>query len=54
MRRVFFAALAVSTLVAVRFVRIMTLGGGYIWRFADRFYVDPWAGAHWTLNPEKQ
>jgi hypothetical protein len=26
--------------------------GPYIWRFADRFYVDPWAGLHWTLNPE--
>lgn len=30
-----------------------TLGGGYIWRFAGDFYVDPWVGVHATLNPEE-
>ncbi len=31
---------------------IATLGGGYIWRFAGDFYLDPWAGVHVTLNPQ--
>ncbi|MFN7951291.1 MAG: hypothetical protein U0610_06170 [bacterium] len=31
---------------------IGTIGGGYIWRFAGDFYVDPWLGVHATLNPE--
>ncbi len=31
---------------------IGTVGAGYIWRFAGNFYLDPWLGAHWTLNPE--
>jgi len=31
---------------------IATLGGGYIWRFAGNFFLDPWLGVHATLNPE--
>jgi hypothetical protein len=31
---------------------IFTLGGGYIWRVAGNFYLDPWLAAHATLNPE--
>lgn len=32
---------------------IGTTGGGYIWRFYDNFYIDPWAGVHWTMNPQE-
>jgi len=32
---------------------IGTTGGGYIWRFYGNFYVDPWAGVHWTMNPQQ-
>jgi hypothetical protein len=31
---------------------IATFGGGYIWRFAGNFFLDPWLGVHATLNPE--
>jgi len=31
---------------------VFTVGGGYIWRFAGDFYLDPWAGAHVVLNPQ--
>lgn len=31
--------------------QVFTVGGGYIWRFAGNFYLDPWVGLHWTLNP---
>jgi hypothetical protein len=31
---------------------VATFGGGYIWRFAGNFFLDPWAGLHATLNPE--
>jgi hypothetical protein len=31
---------------------VFTIGGGYIWRFARDFFVDPWIGAHAVLNPE--
>lgn len=31
---------------------IFTVGGGYIWRFAGDFFVDPWAGGHVVLNPQ--
>jgi hypothetical protein len=30
---------------------IATLGFGYIWRFSGNFYLDPWVGVHWTMNP---
>lgn len=30
-----------------------TTGGGYIWRFYENFFVDPWVGVHWTMNPER-
>lgn len=30
---------------------VFTLGGGYIWRVAGDFYIDPWIGAHGILNP---
>jgi hypothetical protein len=30
---------------------VFTFGGGYIWRFAGDFYLDPWAGVHAVLNP---
>jgi hypothetical protein len=29
---------------------VFTFGGGYIWRFAGNFYLDPWLGLHWILN----
>ena len=32
---------------------IGTTGGGYIWRFYENFFVDPWLGVHWTMNPER-
>jgi len=31
---------------------IATSGVGYTWRFTEFFYVDPWAGVHWTMSPE--
>jgi hypothetical protein len=31
---------------------VFTAGGGYIWRFAGTFYLDPWVGLHWKLNPQ--
>ena len=31
---------------------VFTVGGGYIWRFAGDFFLDPWAGAHAVLNPQ--
>lgn len=31
---------------------VLTVGGGYIWRFAGDFFLDPWAGAHVVLNPQ--
>lgn len=31
---------------------VATIGGGYIWRFAGNFFLDPWLGVHATLNPE--
>jgi hypothetical protein len=30
---------------------VFTVGGGYIWRFAGDFYLDPWLGVHAVLNP---
>jgi hypothetical protein len=31
---------------------VFTIGGGYIWRFAGDFFLDPWVGAHAVLNPQ--
>ena len=31
---------------------VFTVGGGYIWRFAGDFFLDPWAGVHLVLNPQ--
>ena len=31
---------------------VFTVGGGYIWRVAGDFFLDPWAGAHVVLNPQ--
>jgi hypothetical protein len=31
---------------------VFTIGGGYIWRFAGNFFLDPWLAAHATLNPQ--
>jgi len=31
---------------------VFTLGGGYIWRFAGNFFIDPWIGLHAVLNPQ--
>ena len=31
---------------------MFTVGGGYIWRFAGDFFLDPWAGLHVVLNPQ--
>src|SRR4051812_20285796 len=30
---------------------VFTVGGGYIWRFAGNFFLDPWLAAHATMNP---
>jgi len=30
---------------------VFTVGGGYIWRFAGDFFLDPWLGVHAVLNP---
>lgn len=30
---------------------VFTLGAGYIIRFWDHFYLDPWLGVHATMNP---
>jgi hypothetical protein len=30
---------------------VFTVGGGYIWRFAGDFFLDPWVGVHGVLNP---
>ncbi len=32
---------------------IFTFGGGYIWRFFDDLYVDPWLGLHWVLDGQR-
>jgi hypothetical protein len=32
---------------------VFTVGGGYIWRFAGNFYLDPWLGLHWILNSQR-
>ncbi len=31
---------------------MFTGGGGYIWRVAGDFFVDPWAAFHVVLNPQ--
>ena len=31
---------------------VFTVGGGYIWRFAGDWFIDPWLGGHVVLNPE--
>ncbi len=31
---------------------VFTVGAGYTWRFVDNFYLDPWIGLHWVLNPQ--
>jgi hypothetical protein len=31
---------------------VFTVGGGYIWRFAQDWFIDPWLGGHVVLNPE--
>ena len=31
---------------------VLTVGGGYIWRFSGNFFIDPWIAAHGTLNPQ--
>ncbi len=30
---------------------VFTVGGGYTWRFAGNWFLDPWVGLHATLNP---
>lgn len=30
---------------------VFTFGGGTVWRFAGNFYLDPWLGLHWNLDP---
>ena len=32
---------------------IITIGCGYIWKFYDNFYLDPWAGVHIRTNNNK-
>lgn len=32
---------------------VLTVGGGYIWRFAGNLFLDPWVGAHLVLNPQR-
>ena len=32
---------------------IITVGCGYIWKFYDNFYLDPWAGIHLRTNSNK-
>ena len=29
---------------------VWTVGGGYIWRFAGNFYLDPWIAVHVPLT----
>lgn len=31
---------------------VFTVGGGYTWRFAGNWYLDPWVGVHAVLNPK--
>ena len=31
---------------------VFTVGGGYIWRFAGDFFLDPWVGGHMIFNPQ--
>ena len=33
---------------------VLTVGGGYIWRFWKGFYLNPWAAAHVVLNAEER
>ena len=33
---------------------VLTVGGGYIWRFWEGFYLNPWAAAHVVLNAEER
>jgi len=32
---------------------VLTVGGGYIWRFWKGFYLNPWAAAHVVLDAEE-
>ncbi|MBK7867089.1 MAG: hypothetical protein IPJ75_08930 [Ignavibacteriales bacterium] len=34
--------------------KIFTVGGGYIWKFYNNFYVNPWAAIHYVLSGETQ
>jgi hypothetical protein len=29
---------------------VLTLGGGYVWKFSKHFYINPWAGAHFVVT----
>lgn len=31
---------------------MLTVGGGYVWKFSRHFYLNPWAGAHFAVAGE--
>ncbi|GJQ32598.1 MAG: hypothetical protein HBSAPP04_14370 [Ignavibacteriaceae bacterium] len=34
--------------------KILTLGGGYVWKFFDNFYLNPWAALHYIVGGETE
>ena len=32
---------------------ILTLGGGYTWRFSKHFYLNPWAAVHFPIGGDR-
>lgn len=33
---------------------ILTLGGGYVWKFFDNFYINPWVAVHYVVSGETE
>jgi len=33
---------------------MLTVGGGYVWKFSRHFYVNPWAGGHFVAAGERK
>lgn len=33
---------------------VFTLGGGYVWKFFDNFYLNPWVAIHYIIGGDKE
>lgn len=33
---------------------MLTAGGGYLWRFSPRFYLNPWSGVHFAAGGKRE